>query len=277
MAEEHKKFQQALMEEQKNFQQASIEAQKKYQLALIAEQTKYQQTLAEERNKHEQALKEAQDKHQHASVEEQKKYQLALIAQQNKHQQASAEERNRHDQKLKEAQNKHRQEFDRQLHQNEQERDEYIARLDTLSTKLAEVDNRSRKNESHLNLMIKDLTAAFDRKRSEHAHVLADLETYRDLSERQANKLQEIETHHRELRADVWRKVATLDDLNREINAHKRQVEHLHAVLVDRDRQDQAVMAQINAFYRSRSWRITRPLRVAMRFFSKLRNLPSSE
>lgn len=180
-------------------------------------------------------------------------------------------------QALKEAQDKHQQEFDRRLRQNEKERDEYIARLDTLSTRLAEADDRSSKNESHLSLVIKDLSAAFDRKRSEHARALADLEAYRDLSERQANELQEIETHQRELQADVWRKVATIDDLNREINAHKQQVEHLHAVLVDRDQQNQAVMAQINALYASRSWRMTRPLRVTMRFFSKLRNVPSSD
>jgi chromosome segregation ATPase len=211
-------------------------------------------------------------------------------------------------QALKEAQDKHQQESDRRVRQNEDERDEYIARLDALSARLAEADDRSSKNESHLSLVIKDLSAAFDRKRSEHAHVLADLEVHRDLSERQANELREIETHHRELQdlserqanelreiethqrelqADVCRKVATIDDLNREIvttiddlnrqiNAHKQQVEHLHAVLVDRDQQKQAVMTHINAVYASRSWRITRPLRVAMRFFSKLRNVPSS-
>jgi chromosome segregation ATPase len=193
------------------------------------------------------------------------------------YQQALEETQDKHQQALKEAQDKQQQEFDRRLRQNEKERDEYIARLDTLSTRLVEADDRSRKNESHLSLVIKDLSAAFDRKRSEHAHILADLEAYRDLSERQANELQEIEAHQRELQADVWRKAASIDDLNREINAHKQQVEHLHAVLVDRDRQNQAVMAQINAFYASRSWRMTRPLRVAMRFFSKLRNVPSSD
>jgi hypothetical protein len=180
-------------------------------------------------------------------------------------------------QALKEAQDKHQQEFDRRLGPNEKERDEDVARLDTLSARLAEADERSSKNETHLSLVIKDLSAAFDRKRSEHAHVLADLEVYRDLSERQANELREIETHHRDLQADVWRKAATIDGLNLEINAHKQQVEHLHAVLVDRDQQNQAVMARLNAFYASRSWRITRPFRVAKRFFSKLRNVLSSD
>jgi chromosome segregation ATPase len=210
-------------------------------------------------------------------IKEQKKYQLALTAWRKKHQQALAEERSMYQQALEETQDKHQQESDRRLRQKEKERDEYIARLDTLSARLAEADDRSRKNESHLSLVIKDLSAAFDRKRSEHAHVLADLEAYRDLSERQADELQEIETHHKELQADVWRKVAIIDDLNREINAHKQQVEHLHAVLVERDQQDQAVMAQISAFHASRSWRMTRPFRVAKRFFSKLRNVLSSD
>jgi hypothetical protein len=286
------RHQQALKETEGRHQQALKEAEDRRQQALKETEDRYQQALKEAGDRHQQALKEAEDRHQHASIDEQKKYQLALMAEQqkhqrasaeeqNKHQQASAEEQHKHEQELKETQdkhqqalkdeqNKHRQEFDRQLRQNERERDEYIARLDRLSTQLTEVNDRSRKTESHLNLMIRDLTAAIDRKRGEYAYVLADLESYRDLSEREAGKLQEIETQHGKLQADVAQKAAMIGDL-------KKQVEHLHATLVDRDRQVQAAIAQVNAIYTSRSWRLTRPLRVVVRLLSRLRNFASSD
>jgi hypothetical protein len=139
--------------------------------------------------------------------------------------------------------------------------------------------------------MIKELSAALDRKKSEHAHVLADLESSRnalddvrealaanlDLSERLARELQEIDARNREMQADVLRKEASIDNLNRDISAYKKHIENLHALLADRGHQNQAMMAQINALYASRSWRLTGPLRAARRFFAKATNVRSSD
>jgi chromosome segregation ATPase len=233
-------------------------------------QDKHQQALKEVQDKHQQALKEVQDKHQQA-LEELNKYRLAVIAEQEKYQQASAEERSSHEKTLADAQNRHQQE----LRQKERERNEYVARLSTLSVQFTELNNRIEKNDTHLNLMIKELTGALDGKRSEHAKALADLQSSkkvldemrgalaasRDVGERQANKLREIEVCRSELQTDVGRKEAAIDDLNRDIDLHK-------GLLFDRDQQIQALMAEIEALYASRSWRITRPFRMAMRFFS---------
>jgi hypothetical protein len=300
MVEEQKKYRQALIEEQKDFQQASLEQQKKYQLALMAEQQKYQQGSAEEQNKlqqalkemeekyqqaledqreyqmamiaerekqqqalaeqlskHEQALEEAQEKHQQA-LEEQNKHRLALIAEQEKHQQASAEERSRHEIALTDAQNRHQQE----LSQKERERNEYAARLSTLSAQLAELNNTIGENDTRLNLTIKELTDAFDGKRSEHAKALADLQSSKKMLDEMRGALAASR--------DVGeRQASKLKDLNREIDLHK-------ALLSDCNQQIQAAMAQIQALYASKSWRMTRPFRVAMRFFARLSNLASS-
>jgi hypothetical protein len=323
LAEERNKLQQALKEMEEKHQQALeeqracqmaliaerdkqqqvLEDQRANQMALIAEREKQQQALAEQHNRHEQALKEAQDKHHQAlkeaqdkhqqALDEQNKYRLALIAEQERSQQASAEERSRHEKALTDAQNG----YQRELRQKERERNEYVARLSTLSAQFTELNNRIERNDSRLNLMIKELTDALDSKRSEHAKALADLQSSkkvldemrgalaasRDVSERQANKL-------KELQADARRRETTIDDLSREIDvrkrlladcdqqnqalnseidAHRNQAATLHGLLVDHDQQIQALMAEIQALYASRSWRITRPFRVVMRFFSK--------
>jgi chromosome segregation ATPase len=183
-------------------------------------------------------------------------------------------------------QNRHQQ----VLRQKESERNEYATRLNTLSLQFAELNGAIGKSDTRLKLTIKELTDAFDSKRSEHARALADLQSSkkvldemraalaasRDVGERQANKLKEIEARHSELQTDVGRNEATIDALKREIDLHKTQVKDLNALLVDRDQQIQAVMTQIEALYASRSWRMTRPFRVAKRFFSGLGNLPSS-
>jgi hypothetical protein len=270
LAEQQNKHEQALKEVQDKHLQA-LEEQNKYRLALTVEREKQHQALAEQQNKHEQALKEVQDKHLQA-LEEQNKYRLALIAAQEKYQQASTEERSRHEQALADARNRHQQE----LHQKESERNDYVARLSALRVQHAELNSRIEENDTRLNLMIKELTNAFDSKRGEHAKALADLQSSkkvldemrgalaasRDVGERQANKLKEIEARHSKLLTDAQRKQTAIDDLSREIDVHKR-------LLADRDQQIQALMAQIKALYASKSWRITRPFRVAMRFFSK--------
>jgi hypothetical protein len=307
MVEEQKKYRQALIEEQKDFQQASLEQQEKYQLALIAEQKKHQQRSAEEQNKLQQALKEMEEKHQQA-LEDQRAYQMALIAEQDKQQQALAEQLSKHEQKLKEAQEKHQQALEEQnkyrlaliaeqeIHQqaSAEERSRHEKALKDAQNRhqqeLRQKERERNENAAHLNLMIKELTDALDSKRSEHAKALADLQSSkkvldemraalaasRDVGERQANKLKEIEGRYSELQTDVGRKEAAIDDLNREVDVHKKQVKDLNALLVDHGQQIQAAMAQVEALYASSSWRMTKPFRVAMRFFSRLGNLPSS-
>ena len=213
----------------------------------------------------------------------QKKQHRALEEERNKHAQELMAERNEHRQALAEERKKHQQEFDRQLRRNEKEREEYVARLDALGGQLAELRDTSGKNESRLNVMVKELRAALDREKTEHERVLTDLESSRnalddvqqalaenlELSQRLAGELRDIDARHRALQAEVLRKDASIENLNRNISAHKAQVEKLCALLADRGYQNQVMMAQMDALYASRSWRMTRPLRAARRFFSK--------
>jgi hypothetical protein len=287
LAEERNKLQQALKEMEEKHQQA-LEDQRARQMALIAERDKQQQVLEDqkarqmaliaERDKQQQVLEDqkarqmaliAERDKQQQVLEDQRANQMALIVEREKQQQAAAEDRSRHEQALMDARIRHQQE----LRQKERERNEYVARFSALSVQYEELNNRIAENDTRLNLMIKELTDAFDSKRSEHAKALADLQSSknvldemrgalaasRDVGERQANKLKEIEA---QLQADARRMKATIDDLTREIDAHKR-------LLFDRDQQIQVLTAQIKALHASRSWRITRPFRVVMRFFSR--------
>ena len=277
LAEERKRLQEALRQEEEKHQQALealiaerdkqqqvLEDQRANQMALIVERERQQEALAEEHNRHEQALKEAQDKHQRELKEAQDKHQRELKEAQDKHRRELKEAQDRHQQELNKAQDRHQQE----LRQKERERNEHVARISTLSAQFAELNSRIEKNETRLNLMIKELTEALDSKRNEHAKALADLQSSkkvldemrgalaasRDVGERQASKLKEIEAQHRELQT-------TIGDLTREIDVQKR-------LLADRDQQNQELNSQVQALYASTSWRITRPFRVVMGFFS---------
>jgi hypothetical protein len=265
--------QQAIMEEQTKLRRALTEQQRKLEQALMDEQTKLQQALIEEQTKLQRALIEKQNKHEKAFMEEQAKRQQALIEQQQKHEQASMEQQKRH-----------RSELDRQIHHNETERSEYVARVDSLNSQLEQLHDASTKNESRLNQVIAELSAALDRKTSEHANLVADFELSKsalddaranlaanhDLSERLASELKRIGARHEELQADILCKNANIDDLNREIAAHRKHAGNLQTLLVDRNEQNQEMMIRIEALYASRSWRMTGPLRAARRFFSKV-------
>lgn len=265
-------------------QQALIADQKNRQQAIMAEQTKLQQARIEEQKKHEQALLEEQTKRQQALMEAQNKYQQALMEEQTKRQQALTEERKKYEQALTEQQETHRGELDRQIHQNERERSEHVARVGALSSQLEQLHDTSTQNESRLNLVIAELSAVLDCKTGEHAHLLADFElsknalddaraalaANRDLSERLASELKQIGARHKELQADVLCKTADIDNMNLEIAAHRKHAGNLQALLADRNEKNQAMMTRIEALYASRSWRMTAPLRAARRFFSKV-------
>jgi hypothetical protein len=177
-----------------------------------------------------------------------------------------------------------RRELDRQIHQSERERSAYAARVDALSSQLEKLHDTSTKNESRLNLVIAELSAALDRKTGEHAHLLADFELSKsaledaraslaanhDLSERLASELKQVRARHEDLQADISCKKVTIDDMNREISAHRKHAGNLQTLLVDRNEQNQEMMIRIEALYASRSWRMTGPLRAARRFFSKV-------
>jgi hypothetical protein len=218
---------------------------------------------------------------QRGLIADQKIRQQTLMEQQTKRQQALMEEQKKQEQALVEA---HRRELDRQIHQNERERSEYVARVNALSRQLEELHDTSTKNESHLNVVIAQLSAALDRKTGEHADLLADFELSKsaledaraslaanhDLSERLASELKQVRARHGELQADILRKKATIDEMNREISAHRKHAGNLQTLLVDRNEQNQEMMIRIEALYASRSWRMTGPLRAARRFFSKI-------
>jgi hypothetical protein len=209
--------------------------------------------------------------------------QQALVVDQKNRQQALLEQRKKQEQALVET---HRRELDRHIHQNERARSEYVARVDALSSQLEELHDASTENESHLNGVIAQLSAALDRKTGEHAHLLADFELSKsaldearaslsanqDLSERLASELNRIGAHQKELQADISCKKASIDDMNREIAVHRKHTENLQIMLADRNEQNQRMMLRIEAFYASRSWRMTGPLRAARRFFSKVTN-----
>jgi hypothetical protein len=193
---------------------------------------------------------------------------------------------------VKEAQKKHeqvlmetrRRELDRQIHQNARERNAYAAQVDALSSQLEELHDISTENESRLNVVIAQLSAALDRKTGEHAHLLADFELSKsaledaraslaanhDLGERLASELKQVRARHEELQADILSRKATIDDMNHEISAHRKHAGNLQTLLVDRNEQNQEMMIRIEALYASRSWRVTGPLRAARRFFSKV-------
>jgi hypothetical protein len=229
------------------------------QRALFADQKIRRQTLMEEQTKRQQALIEEQKKREHALMEEQKNQEQALVE-------------------------THRRELDRQIHQNERERSAYVARVDALSRQLEELHDTSTKNESRLNVVIAQLSAALDRKTGEHADLLADFELSKsaledaraslaanhDLSERLAGELKQVRARHEELQADISCKKATIDDMNREISALRKHAGNLQTLLVDRNEQNHEMMIRIEALYASRSWRMTGPLRAARRFFSKV-------
>jgi hypothetical protein len=212
--------------------------------------------------------------------------QQALIVDQKNGQQALIEQQKKHEQALVDEQKRHRRELDRQIHQTETERSEYVARVDALSSQLRELHHTSTKNESRLNAVIAQLSAALDRKTGEHADLLADFELSKsaledaraslaanhDLSERLASELKQVRARHEELQADILFKKATIDDMNREISAHRKHAGNLQTLLVDRNEQNQEMMIRIEALYASRSWRMTGPLRAARRFFSKATN-----
>jgi hypothetical protein len=177
-----------------------------------------------------------------------------------------------------------RRELDRQIDQNTRERIAHAARVDALSGQLEKLHDTSTKNESRLNLVIAELSAALDRKTGEHAHLLADFELSKsaledaraslaanhDLSERLASELKQVRARHEDLQADISCKKVTIDDMNREISAHRKHAGNLQTLLVDRNEQNQEMMIRIEALYASRSWRMTGPLRAARRFFSKV-------
>jgi hypothetical protein len=79
-----------------------------------------------------------------------------------------------------------------------------------------------------------------------------------------------MRVRHERLQADILCKKATIDDMNREIFAHRKHAANLQTLLVDRNKQNQEMMSRIEALYASRSWRMTAPLRAARRFFSKV-------
>jgi chromosome segregation ATPase len=231
------------------------------QRGLVTDEKIRHQTLMEEQAKRQQALIEEQKKREHALKEERKKQEQALVE-------------------------THRRELDRQIHQNENERSHYFARVDALRSQLEELHDTSTKNESRLNVVITQLSAALDHKTGEHAGLLADFElskgaledartslaANRDLSERLASELKQVRARQEELQADISGKKATIDGMNREIYAHRKHTGDLQTLLVDRNGQNQEMMIRIEALYASRSWRMTGPLRAARRFFSKVTN-----
>ena len=176
----------------------------------------------------------------------------------------------------------------RQIQQTES--NEYVARVDALNSQLRKLHDTSTKNESRLNLVIAELSAALDRKTGEHADLLADFELSKraledaraslaanhDLSERLASELKQVRARYEELQADISRKKSTIDDMDREISAHRKHAGNLQTLLVERNEQNQEMMIRIEALYASRSWRMTGPLRAARRFFSKVTNRPRS-
>jgi hypothetical protein len=262
--------QRGLVADQEIRQQTLMEEQKKREHALMEEQKKREHALMEEQKKREHALMEEQKKREHALMEEQKKQEQALIEEQKKQEQAMVET--------------HRRELDRQIHQNERERSEYVARVDALNSQLEELHDISTENESRLNVVIAQLSAALDRKTGEHTDLLADFELSKsaledaraslaanhELSERLARELKQVRARHEELQADILCKNAIIDDMNREISVHRKHAGNLQTLLVDRNKLNQEMMIRIEALYASRSWRMTAPLRAARRFFSKV-------
>jgi hypothetical protein len=194
---------------------------------------------------------------------------------------------------LLDQQDVHQQELARQNHQQEIERLEFVAQLGALTGQLEDLRDTSGKNESRLNLVIAELSAGLDQERHEHERLVTDLESSkneldglrsalaasRDLSARLTGDHEALSERHKELRADVLSKEAIIDHINREIAAQKSKVENLFKLLVERgkknrvmlaerDIQNRAIQAQIDAFYLSRSWRMTGPFRAVRRFFS---------
>jgi len=179
---------------------------------------------------------------------------------------------------------RHQQELARQNRQKETERLGYVAQLCKLSGELEELRDISAKNETRLT----ELSAELDRKKDEHGRLIADLESSknarddlqarlaasRDFSERLAGKLAELGGRHKELQAEGLKRGAIIDSINREIATQKSEiatqkskVEDLLKVLAERDDKNRGLQAEIDAFYRSRSWRMTGPFRALRRFF----------
>lgn len=222
---------------------------------------------AEQRNQH-QALAEEYLK----QLGERKKNELALLAQGKQREQALIDQQGAHQRAL-----------DDLVHRNRKERHELVAQFNVLNSRFAQLSERSANNESRLNLVIAELQAALDHQKAEYRQVLADFElsknaldevrsalaTSHDLSERRAQELDEIGARYDELQTVVSNKDALIDGLHQEIDAYKKHVENFQVLVADRDWQNQSMMARIDAFHASRSYRMTKPLRAARRFFSK--------
>ena len=121
----------------------------------------------------------------------------------------------------------------------------------------------------------RDYGAAIGQRRAELVTpaLVLDLGAVQRNIDHMASELKQIGARHQELQADILCKKADIDDMNREIAAHRKRVGNLQTLLADRNEQNQAMMIRIEALYLSRSWRMTGPLRAARRFFSKVTSL----